>query len=54
MITIAKAVSSLFYATNEECDSVLPVLAFTMVGLLLVICLVVTSGTPSFDVLKSF
>ena len=54
MVAIAKAVSSLFYATNEECDSVLPVLTFTVVGLLLVICFVVTSGAPPFDVFESF
>ena len=55
MTAFAKAVSSLCYdATDEECDSVHAVLAFTVFGLLLVVCTAVTSGAPPFVGFETF
>ena len=47
MTVFTRAVSSAFTRTNEECDSLFPILMFTVVGLLLTICLVLASGAPA-------
>lgn len=54
MIAFADAVSSLFYARNEECDSLAWVLTFTTVGLLFSVCLIVAFGAPPFDGVETF
>ena len=46
MTVFIRAVSSAFTRTNEECDTLFPVLMFTVVGLLLTICLVLANGAP--------
>jgi hypothetical protein len=54
MTAIARIVSRAFSATNEECDSLYPVLMFTVVGLLLSICLVFANGAPPFVGFETF
>ena len=48
MTVIVRTILSAFSGTNEECDSQLPVLMVTVVGLLLSICLVLVNGAPPF------
>lgn len=47
MTAIVRALSRAFSATNEESDSALPFLMFTVVGLLLTISLVLAFDEPS-------
>jgi hypothetical protein len=54
MTAIVKAVSLALSATNEECDSLFPVLMFTVAGLLLSICLVLAIGAPPFVEFETF
>jgi hypothetical protein len=54
MTAIVRAVLDVFSATNEECDSLFPVLMSTVVVLLLLICLVLANGAPPFAELDLF
>ena len=44
MTAIILAITSAFSGTEDECDALFPVLMFSIVGLLLSICLVLASG----------
>lgn len=46
MTTIARLLSIAFSEANERPDDALPVLMFTAIGLLLVICLMLSNGAP--------
>ena len=54
MAALAEAFSRAFQATNIESDSALPVLMFTVVGLLLSLCLAVALGAPPFVEFETF
>jgi hypothetical protein len=54
MATVIRVFSRAFHATNAESDSALPVLMFTVVGLLLSICLVLAFGALPFVELETF
>lgn len=46
MATIARLFSIVFHAADERSDDAFPVLMFTAIGLLVVICVVLISGAP--------
>jgi hypothetical protein len=48
------AMLSALSETNEECDTIFPVLMFVVVGLLLSICLVLATGAPPFAAFETF
>jgi hypothetical protein len=52
MTAIIRAIT--FSATNEECDSLFPVLMFAVVGLLLFNCPVLANGAPPFSEFETF
>ena len=54
MATFIRAFAYAFDATKVESDSALPVLMFTLVGLLLSICLVLALGAPPFVGFETF
>jgi hypothetical protein len=55
MTAILKAISSTFTGrTPEECDTIFPVLMFTIASLILAIALVLAHGAPSFAGFETF
>jgi hypothetical protein len=54
MTAIITVFSRAFSATNEDFDSVFPVLMFTVVGPLLSICLVLAFGAPPMVEFETF
>jgi hypothetical protein len=46
MATIARLLSILFLEADERSDDAFPVLMFTAIGLMAVICLVLMNGAP--------